>query len=389
MLIDWLSLGLALVILAGYIATTLEFILGNRSIPTLSEVLLIEPEAHQNLPKVSIIIPARNEAPHIREALNSVLKLDYPNYELIVLNDRSDDETGAILDEMTQQHARLKVVHLKHLPTGWLGKNYALQQGADMAVGEFLLFTDADIVYEASALRRTVHLLQTRNLDHLAAMPEIVAHNLDLKVFVGAFGFFFSMFTKPWNAKRPQSKSYIGIGAFNLIRKTAYEAVGGHQAIAMRPDDDIKLGKLIKTSGFRQDLCNGADLIKVEWYTSLKQLVEGLMKNAFAGLDYNLPFTLGAVVAQFLFGTWPAIALFVTTGTVWWIYLIIMALMQLICLEHTIRYRLSPLTGPLFPVCTLLMIYIILRAATLTLLQNGIYWRGTYYPLSQLKANRI
>lgn len=384
-----LFLALGLIILAGYIATTLEFMIGNRSIRKLSEVLLLAPNAHQNLPKVSIIIPARNEAPHIQAALSSVLKLDYPDYELIVLNDRSDDETGTILDAMTLTYPQLKVIHIQTLPSGWLGKNYALHQGASLASGELLLFTDADIVYEPSALRRAVHFLQTQKLDHLAGMPEIIAKDFDLSLFVGAFGFFFSLYTRPWNAKKEKSKAFIGIGAFNLIKKSVYEAVGSHQTIAMRPDDDVKLGKLVKMNGYKQDLCNGAGLIKVEWYSSLNQLVEGLMKNAFAGIDYNLPYALAAVTAQFLFGVWPVIALFITSGALWWLYLSIVVLMQFLCLDHVLRYRLNPLTGLFFPACTLLMIYIILRATTLTLIQNGIYWRGTYYPLNQLKANRI
>lgn len=386
---DWILAGLGGLILLGYIVITLEFFIGNRSIVKLSEVALLEPAAYFNLPAVSVIIPARNEARDIRQALTSVLALDYPDFEVIVLNDRSEDETGNILDDLAQTYPQLKVVHIQELPDGWLGKNHALWLGARASRGEFLLFTDADIVFEPSALRRAVHFAETRKLDHLASMPGVISDSVSLSLFQGAFGIFFSLYARPWNAKKPRSGNFIGIGAFNLIRKPVYEAVGTHQAIALRPDDDMKLGKLIKRQGFRQDLCNGAEMLQVEWYASLGEMVEGLMKNAFAGLEYSLFYTLGGVTAQFLFGVWPIIALFLADGLTWWAYLLITLLMQLLCLDHVLLYRLNPLTGLFFPLSTLLMIYVILRATVLTLLHNGIRWRGTYYPLSVLKANRI
>lgn len=381
--------GLGWFTLLGYLVTTLEFMVGNRQIPKLSEMPLIDPGAHLNLPRVSIVIPARNEARGIEEALTSVLHLDYPDYELIVLNDRSEDETGAILDSMSLAYPQLKVVHIQHLPLGWLGKNHALYEGAKAANGELLLFTDADIVMRPDSLRRTVHYLQSRQLDHLAVMPELLSRSLDLSLFLGAFGIFFFLYSRPWQAKNPTSKSFIGIGAYNLLRKSIYEAIGTHRAIAMRPDDDMKLGKLIKKHGYRQDVGNGAPMVRVEWYHSLSELVQGLMKNAFAGLDYSLPRTLSGVFAQFLFGVWPVLALFLTNGPTWWLYLGCVVLMQLLCLDNALRYRMNPLTGLAFPVCTLLMIYIILRATALTLIQDGIDWRGTRYSLSELRKNRV
>lgn len=385
----WITTGLGGFILLGYLATTLEFIRGNQSIRKLCEIALVEPSAHFNLPRVSVVIPARNEAKGIEAALESVLRLDYPDYELIILNDRSTDGTGAILEEMALTYPQLKVINIQKLPNGWLGKNYALWKGAQMASGDLLLFTDADVVFKPSALRRAVHYLQSEKLDHLAAMPGLISQNFDLSVFMGAFSVFFCLYSRPWNARKHNRKDFIGTGAFNLIRKTVYEAIGTHQSIAMRPDDDMKLGKRVKFGGFKQDLCDGSALLQVEWYHSLNGMVEGLMKNAFAGVDYNLPYTLLVVSLQFLFSVWPVLALFVTDGLTWWLYACVMVLMQVLCLSHVLRYRLNPLSGPFFPISALLVIYIILRATTLTLLNNGIHWRGTHYPLSALKANRV
>jgi glycosyltransferase involved in cell wall biosynthesis len=389
---NWVITALGGFILLGYLLTTLEFMRGNRSIRSLSHLPVnpcVDASTNASLPKVSVIIPARNEERGIEAALHSVLMLDYPNYELIVLNDRSEDRTGAILDQIAQIHPALQVVHIHTLPDGWLGKNHALWQGAAMASGELLLFTDADVVFEPSSLRRAVHFMQNQSLDHLAAMPGLISKNMDLSLFMGTFSVFFCMYSKPWNARKKHSKNFIGIGAFNLIRKSVYEAIGTHQSIAMRPDDDMKLGKRVKLNGFRQDLCDATQAIQVEWYHSLSEMVEGLMKNAFAGLDYNLPYTLAAVLAQLLFTVWPVLALFLTEGFTWWTYAAIILLMQIFCLDHLIRYRLNPWSGLFFPLSTLLVVYIILRATTLTLIHDGIQWRGTHYPLSALRANRV
>jgi cellulose synthase/poly-beta-1,6-N-acetylglucosamine synthase-like glycosyltransferase len=385
--------------LIGYGVTTLEFLIGNRSIRNIKDIPIPQEDASDVYPTVSIIIPARNEERNIQEALTSVLHLDYPNYELIVLNDRSEDRTGDILNELATHFPQLKIVHIQSLPEGWLGKNHALYLGAQASSGDLLLFTDADIIMEPDTLKRAVLYLEGRDLkkrstqaqplDHLAIWPEIISPDLFLKIFMNTFTVFFCLYSRPWRAIDPKSKNFIGIGAFNLIRKSVYEAIDTHRAIALRPDDDMKLGKLVKKHGFRQAVGNGMGLIRVEWYTSLKELVQGLMKNAFAGLDYNLPYMLYGISAQFLFSVWPVIALFVTQGQTFQLNVISLLLMQILCFDNARYNRQLPWAGLFFPVGAILMIYIIVKATALTLWRHGIEWRGTHYELSALKANRI
>lgn len=379
--------------LLGYCFTTVEFLIGHRAIPRLAQTPLPDESTEvtdaSQWPKVSVIIPARNEERNLEEALRSVLSLDYPNYELIVLNDRSEDYTGEILDRMAQEHPQLRVVHITDLPPGWLGKNHALYQGAQASSGELLLFTDADIVMAPDTLRRTVAYLQQHQLDHLAVMPEIVSRSLGLSLFMNSFSVYFSLYARPWQVSNPRSKAFVGVGAFNLLRRSAYEQVGTHQAIALRPDDDMKLGKLVKKYGFRQSAGNGLGLIQVEWYASLGELVHGLMKNAFAGLEYNVFLVIGGVSALFLYGIWPLLALFLTHGWVWWLNVLTMGLMQLLCFNNARACGLNRFSGLFFSISTLLMIYIVLRGTVLNLVQRGIYWRGTHYALSALRANRV
>jgi glycosyltransferase involved in cell wall biosynthesis len=386
---DWLFTCLSWFLMTGYMVITLEFIIGNRTIQKLAQIPMPSADTMAQLPKVSIIIPARNEQRNIEEALTSVLHLNYPDYELVVINDRSEDKTGEILEALQQRYPQLRVVHIRELPPGWLGKNHALFVGAQSACGEFLLFTDADIVMDASTLTRAVSYMQTQQGDHLAMMPEILSHNLGLDLFMNTFTVFFALYSRPWFAKNPKSKSHIGIGAFNLIRKSTYHAIGTHQAIALRPDDDMKLGKLVKKHGFRQLATNGVGLIRVEWYRSLHELIDGLSKNAFAGLEYSLPYVLFGITAQFLFGLWPWIAVFLTRGNIQLIYVVILFLQQLLYFDTARHNRLNPWGGIFAPLYTGLLIFIMVRATWLNLRHQGIYWRGTHYSLNELKTNRI
>ena len=263
---------------------------------------------------MSIVIPARNEAKKIAEALQSVLKQDYPNLEFIVLNDRSTDNTATILAGLAAKDARLRVDNISELPAGWLGKNYALYRGAERASGDLLLFTDADVVMNPSAVSRAVHYLRTNRLDHLAVMPAVRMPTLALRLFCSAFGVFFSAYMRQWKAKDPRSPRFVGVGAFNLVARDAYRAIGTHQAIAMRPDDDIKLGKLLKKAGYRQELVFGMGMLVVEWYSSLRELIDGLMKNSFAGLEYSVPMSVAGGVAVLLLNVWPFMAIFCGQG---------------------------------------------------------------------------
>jgi glycosyltransferase involved in cell wall biosynthesis len=347
--------------------------------------------SHQgtDLPLVSVIIPARNEARKIRDALQSVLQQDYVNAEFIVLNDRSTDNTREILARMAAEDGRLHIIDITELPSGWLGKNYALCQGAERASGELLLFTDADIVMDPGTLSKGVSYLQINNLDHLAAMPALNMPGFFLRSFCSAFGIFFSAYIRPWKAKDPASKKFIGIGAFNLVRTEAYKAAGTHRAIAMRPDDDIKLGKILKKAGYRQEMVFGMGLLQVEWYSSLGELIDGLMKNSFAGIEYSVVLSVAGGIAALLLNVWPFIAIFVVAGIARVIYVLAVFLMFLIIADANRFYGLPRWYAFAHPLSSLLFVYILWRSTVLALWTGGISWRGTHYPLRMLKANRI
>ena len=345
------------------------------------------PEAY--LPRVSVVIPARNEERKIKEALQSVLRQDYPHLEFIVLNDRSNDRTGAILAEMAAADARLRLVNITELPAGWLGKNYALYQGAERATGELLLFTDADVVMDPSTLAKAVSYLKASHLDHLAVMPKIHLPSLIPRLFCSAFGIFFSGYIRQWKAKDPASGSFVGIGAFNLVTKEAYNASGTHWAIAMRPGDDIKLGKLLKKAGYRQEMVFGMGLLTVEWYSSLREMIDGLMKNTFAGVEYNVAMSIGAGIAVLLLNVWPFVAIVVVKGLARDLYLLAVIAMLLFISDANRFYEMPRWYAFAHPLSSVLFVYILWKSMVLALWTGGINWRGTHYPLALLRANRL
>lgn len=364
--------------------TAVDFVIGYWRIRSLAD---IAPASAG--PSVTVIVAARNEALGVERGVRSLLRLDYPALEVVAVNDRSTDETGAILNRVAADDPRLRVVHVTELPSGWLGKNHALSVGAMKAAGDLLLFTDADVVLEPSTLRRAVALMARDRLDHLTAVPHATVSGFALNAFVAAFGVFFSVYSRPWKARDQRSRSHIGVGAFNLLRANVYHRIGTHQAIALRPDDDLKLGKLVKKHGFTQDVVIGRDFVVVEWYTSLGEMVNGLMKNAFAGVGYSVPMLIGATLGLVLTNVWPFAALIVTRGLTQLLAVVAAALVCLI-FGMTVRAVGGRYVYVLvYPLAAILFAYVMWRSAWLALSTGHITWRDTAYSLAELRRNRV
>ncbi len=377
---------LAIVTLVASVLFGLKLLIGNRQIGSLAAT---EPLVGDSLPKVSIIVAGRNEEPQVEGALRSLLLQDYTPLEIIAVNDRSTDATGEIMDRLAADEPRLRVIHVEELPAGWLGKNHALNIAAQQARGEFLLFTDADVVMHPTVVRRAVRHANENNVDHLAILPQITMPNWFLESFVVTFAVYFLSFLKPWKAKDPKSRYFVGIGAFNLLRADVYRAIGTHRAIAMRPDDDLKLGKLVKKHGFHQELLYSGDLMSVPWYGSLGEIVVGLEKNAFSGVDYRVTLIVGSSLAAVVMHVWPVVAVAVTWGATRWLNLAIVVWLLLVWGIIAGQARLRPWTAIAFPLTVLLFVFIQWRAMILAFKNKGIRWRDTHYPLAELKANKV
>ena len=372
-------LAVATLLAAGVLGV--DMMLGLRSLPRLRAA-----SAPERTPSVSVVLAARDEADHIAPAVQSLLAQSYPALEVVAVDDRSTDGTGQILDRLAEQHDRLEVIHVDALPDGWLGKNHALQRGAGAATGELLLFTDADVMMRPEAVSRAVAVMEREGVDHLAVAPRIHAGTAPATMTVAVFLALFSVVFRPWKARDPESRRHIGIGAFNLVRAEAYRAIGGHGAVPMRPDEDVRLGRSLKDAGYRQATAIGTAMAQVEWYPTLPAMARGLRKNAFAVVEYRLSLVAAGTLVPVVFIFWPLAALFVTTGIVWWMNAAVVAGGALTIVATARAHGLPVWTGLTYPIASLLLLWIVWAAAIRAVRTGAVEWRGTEYPLEELKG---
>jgi glycosyltransferase involved in cell wall biosynthesis len=335
-------------------------------------------------PSVAVIIAVRNEEDDLEKALQSVCNMNYQNYHIVVVNDRSTDRTAEILEGFKTRYPQLVVVTVTALPDGWLGKNNALYQGYLGSTDEWMLFTDADIEFHPDTLSRALSYAVSNRLDHLPILPEVVSRSVVLNGVLATFAIMLIMHLKPWDAKKPRRKGYAGIGAFNLVRRDAYEKIGTHAAIKLRPDDDLQLGQHMKKAGMRQDVLIGLAYIQLEWYRNVGQFVNGLLKNAFSTASYSLMIAIGNVIAVLILIALPMPVMFIF-GT-----MAIRLMAAVVLLFHIIYMVMVPPNkwwyALMVPFAGFLMAYTFLRAATVTLKQGGIYWRDSFYSLDMLRG---
>lgn len=348
----------------------------------------ISPFRNSKFPLVSIIVPACDEAENIEQAMRTLLDQDYENYEIIAINDRSTDRTGDILDELAGMEDRLRVVHVHDLPQGWMGKIHALHTGSAQAKGEYLLFSDADIMMEKTVLARAVERMEREELGHLTLLfknssPGWLLNSLILDAGSGLCQIF-----RPWLAKKRGSRYFIGIGAFNMVSKKVYSAVGGHQSMKMQPIDDIMLGKIIKEKGLSQECLIGYDMVTVPWYSSVTHMVEGLMKNVLGIINFRLWLVPACLIVLFCFNILPLWGMVFLDGVSQLLFGITVGVKIVAFYGGTRLLNISPwcVFGTLLS--PYIMMYIFCKATWMNARNGGIYWRGTFYSLAELRKNR-
>jgi glycosyltransferase involved in cell wall biosynthesis len=387
---DVVRILLAAALAAVVLGVLLQLMWAYLAIPSLADVPPLSPASLGSRPTVSVIVAARDEQRHIETAARALLAQTYERLELIVVDDRSVDATPQILARLARSNPRLHVVRVDRLPDGWLGKNHALHTGAAAATGDLLLFADADVILAPNALGRAVRLLHIEHADHLAVAPDLVLPSWSLALVVNYFMMWFLMWLRPWKARDPNSSAYVGIGAFNLVRARSYRAVGGHVAIALRPDDDLMLGKLLKSRGHRQIVASGDHgEVVVEWYRSLGEMARGFRKNAFAGLRYSPALAAATILGNLVLAVWPFVAVFLTRGAERGLYGVAAVGQMIAYAGPAMKQRTRPWLAVLYPVAAILFVSILAAAILRTLRHRGIEWRGTSYPLDALRANRV
>ena len=341
-------------------------------------------------PSVTIVVSALNEGQTIKPALLSMLAVDYPNLSIIAINDRSTDDTGAVLDAMSMEQSggRLKVIHIDTLPEGWLGKSHALHLGAAQATSDYVLFTDADVVFDPLVIARAVRYCETKQIDHLSLFFDVVARSALLQMLIISFSVGLMARFQPWRVAT-SPKYYFGVGAFNLIRRSVYVAIGGHAQNPMAVIDDIKLGELVKAKGYKQDALFGLKSVSVEWYPSVRALVRGLEKNLFSGFDHSLGLVIAATAFTLVVRIWPWIGMLVMTGPSRYLCMAAALTNLVFCAALLKGYTWSYRCLLFLPVVGIVEIYTWWRATILTLLRGGVTWRGHFYSLAEIKKGQL
>jgi glycosyltransferase involved in cell wall biosynthesis len=347
------------------------------------------PAADGDCPHVSLLFAARDEEEKLPAALATLAAIDYPHLEIIGVNDRSQDSTGRILDDFAVAHPRFRVVHVAELPPGWLGKPHALQKAYEASTGDWLLFTDADVRFHPEALRRAVSLAVQRKLDHLTLFGDIEMVGFWERVLLTFFGMAFHLAADPYRISNPNSRAYVGVGAFQLLKRSAYEACGTHSRLAMEVVDDMRLGKIVKQSGFRSGMGVAEHFVTIRWHAGLGNIIRGVTKNFYAALNYNLAVVALALTGLLATNVLPFVGVLVAHGwiRIFWAIAVTIAL----CFHAGVSkvMRVSPFYAFTHPLGALLLGYMLLRSTIITLKQGGIQWRGTFYPLDELKRGVV
>jgi glycosyltransferase involved in cell wall biosynthesis len=359
-------------------------------------------------PRVSIIVPARNEEDHIEQSLTRLLELDYDNYEVIAVNDRSTDRTGEIMERVSESprpsaplragfsqktremgHPVLRVIHHRELPAGWLGKTHAMWKAANEATGEWLLFTDADVLFKADSVRRAVAYAEAEKADHVVLFPQMIMKQPGEYMMIAFFQTMFVFGHRPWKVADPKSRDHMGVGAFNLIRRSVYESVGTYEALRMEVLDDMKLGKVVKNAGFAQRNVFGGDLISIRWANGALGVVNNLTKNFFAVLSFQWPRTLISAFGLAFLNLTPFLGVWLAHGWERVPYAVALGSMFLIYLGMSRRSGVPAYYFLLHPVSTALFVYTLMRSMFHTLWNDGIVWRGTSYRLEELRKGMV
>jgi glycosyltransferase involved in cell wall biosynthesis len=369
-----------------WLFNALRIAYGTHKLPWLKD---FDPSVDALTPPISLIFAARDEEEKLPGALATLAKLDYPDLEIIGVDDRSEDATGRILDEFAATHPRFRVIHVAELPEGWLGKPHALQKGYEASTGEWLLFTDADVRFKQDVLMRAVRIATEGKLDHLTLFGDVDMVGFWETVLITFFAMAFHLATNPSGVINPKSRSYMGVGAFQMVKRLVYEASGTHRRLAMEVIDDMKLGKIVKQAGFRSGVGIAQDAVVVRWHAGARNVINGVTKNFFAGTGFSITRVIVSIAGLLMTNVLPFVGVLLGHG---WVRVLagagaVMALSMLAGVDVVLR--VSPLYCFTMPLGAVLFSYMLLRSMVFTLKQGGIIWRGTFYPLAALKRGAV
>jgi hypothetical protein len=348
-----------------------------------------QPAEPSEWPRLSVILSARNEEGTIDAALGSLRAQDYPSLEIIAVDDRSEDDTGSRIERAASEDPRIVPVHVRRLPAGWLGKVHALSRAEKVATGEWLLFTDADVHFGPGVLRRAVAVATERRLDHLVVAPDVRSRSRLQEAASTAFAAAFLLGTRALDVSREGSEAYVGVGGFNLVRRTTWSRTPGFAWIRMEILDDVGLARMLRDVGARRDFILGLGDLSVVWYGSLGEMVAGLEKNFFSAVARFSAIRAVAIVCGIVaLALGPAVG--IALGLAWVRLLSAGAVLGHVSASALLGARMKRSLVPLvlMPVGGLVLAYALGRSTWRCLRRGGVTWRGTFYSLADLRRGR-
>ena len=338
------------------------------------------------MPQVSVLVPARNEERCIADCISSLLHQTYPNIELIVLDDASEDGTGAILQRLQQKRPDLQIVQGLPLPDGWTGKNWACYQLGLMGTGDLLVFTDADTVHSPESIAALVAYSEKTGAQFFSGVPYQQLKTFWERVIIPMTQFlYFAYLPNEWIAGRANPKFSAANGQLLCITRSAYDRIGGHESVKDSIVEDVALGKLAKEYRLRTALATATETVQCRMYTSFPEIMEGFSKNFFPGLGYNTLLLLGFILSSFALYVAPIgfLGAGIITGEyslAWfWLPLFHAGLGMTIRALTAARFRMDRTQAFLHPLSVLMAIVIGINSARLAWFGKGHQWKGRSY----------
>jgi cellulose synthase/poly-beta-1,6-N-acetylglucosamine synthase-like glycosyltransferase len=357
-----------------------------RRLPSLDPSAPEAAVASQDKVRCLVIVAARDEEARIEQTVRRLLAQRGVELELIVVDDRSTDRTGEILKQLAKEDSRLRFVRVDALPERWLGKCHVCHVGASAPKGEWILFTDADCWSKPDVLLRALLVAQREQADHVTLTSGLAVPSLGLRA--GSLLFHLSLANWFSGVNRDRPKSFLGFGAFNLVRANAYHECGGYEALRLTVLDDVKLGLLLRRAGKRTRACVGADDVEAHWGTNAFSAIKLMEKNYFAALDFRLPLALGVIAFLSLLVGGAVLGAMSGTGAGLAAALSPFGLAVPAAIL-TRRIGWPWLVAPAVPFVVPIFVCALLNSTLKTLSRGGIRWRDTFYPLEALRAGNV
>lgn len=291
------------------------------------------------------------------------------------------------MNKFANIYPHFKAISIKELPEGWIGKNHALQKGAELSSGDYLLFTDGDVLFKKEAILKAVQTCIKHNLDHLCLAPKLLSKGWLLASLNVFFGAFLLSVLRPSKIGRGKN-FYAGIEAFNLVKRSAYQSIGEHKNLRLEIVDDVMLGKLLAFFGFSCAIAYGENLISLTWYKNIKEMIFGFEKNGFAASEYSVLLVTLSGFLMIYFFLLPFILVFFSPPLAKAGFSLSFFLMQSVLFEVARRLGYNPLISLLVPFSSWIVYFAQIRSAFMNLIQSKITWRNTHYSLKELKSHR-